>query len=63
MWKRYVRGQMMDDYKRIALDLLNDDNFGSDNQRAKEYSRITGLSGRTFYRYKSEIELRQEQAA
>ena len=63
MWKRYVRGQMMDDDKRIALDLLNDNNFGSDNQRAKEYSRITGLSGRTFYRYKSEIELRQEQAA
>lgn len=63
MWRRYVRGQMMDGEKRIALGLVNDASFGSDNQRAREYSRITGLSGRTFYRHKCEIELRQGQAA
>lgn len=62
-WKRYVRGQMMEAEKRVALDLLGDEMLSSDHQRAKEFSRITGLSGRTFYRYRTEIELRQGQAA
>lgn len=63
MWKRYVRGQMMDDDKRVALELMADASLGSDNQRAKEYARITGMSSRTFYRHKDEIELRRGQAA
>lgn len=62
-WKGYVQGQMMDAEKRVALDLLSDHTYGSDNQRAKEYSRITGLSGRTFYRHRDDIALRHGQAA
>lgn len=63
MWKRYVRGQMMDDEKRIALDLMHDDALGSDNERAKEFARITGMSGRTFYRHRDHIRLKGGRAA
>jgi len=62
-WKQFVLCQMMDIDKRIALDLMCDESFASDNQRAKEYSRITEQSDRTFYRHRDEIKLRQEQAA
>lgn len=63
MWRRFVRGQMMDEDKRVALDLMNDGTFASDNQRAKEFSRITGLSERTFSRHRDDIRLRTEQVA
>lgn len=62
-WKGYVLGQIMDADKRVALDLLSDDNFGSDNLRSKEFSRITGLSGRTFYRHRDDIAMRHELVA
>ncbi len=57
-WKRYVKSHLMDAEKRAALDLMWDDSFASDNQRSKEFNRLTGLSARNFYRYKAEIELR-----
>jgi hypothetical protein len=59
LWKRYVQRSMMCVEKRAALDLLNDSTYASDNQRSKEFERITGMSGRQFYRYRAEIELRQ----
>ena len=62
-WKGYILGQIMDAEKRVAMDLLSDDNYGSDNVRSKEFSRITGMSPRAFYRYKDDISLRHEQAA
>lgn len=49
---------MMDDERRVALDLLDDPGLASDNQRAREYRRITGLSERTFYRHRLDIKLR-----
>jgi hypothetical protein len=63
VWQEYVRRQIMDAEKRVALDLLSDGNFGSDNVRSKEFSRITGMSPRAFYRYRDDIALRHEQAA
>jgi len=61
-WKQYVRQQMMPVEKRIALNLMLDKTYGSDNQRAKEFARLTWAAPRTFYRYRDEIKLRQGQA-
>jgi hypothetical protein len=63
VWKRFVLSQMMDDERRFALELLKDASFASDNQRAREYSRITGQSDRTFYRHRTDIRLRRGEAA
>ena len=57
-WKRHVRQQMMPVGKRVALNLMHDASLASDNQRAREYRRITGLSERTFYRHRLDIKLR-----
>lgn len=59
VWQWYIERQMMSAVKRVALDLLHDKTYVSDNQRAKEFKRITGRTERTYYRYKDEIELRQ----
>jgi hypothetical protein len=61
-WKWYIKKQMMPAEKRVALDLMGDKNYASDNKRADEFSRITGMSGRAFYRYRDEIVLRQGKA-
>jgi hypothetical protein len=53
---------MMSVEKRVALDLTYDKHYASDNQRANEFSRITGMSARAFYRYRDEIVLRQGKA-
>lgn len=62
-WKGYIRRQLMDAEKRVVLDLLGDNGYGSDNLRSREFSRITGMSHRAFYRYKADIDLRHGQAA
>jgi len=62
-WKQFVLCQMMDIDKRIALDLMCDESFASDNQRAKEFSRITEQSDRTFYRHRDDIRLRSGHTA
>lgn len=62
-WRRYVRSQMMSAEKRTAYDLILDETYGSDNQRAKEFHRITGMSSRKFYRLRDEIILRQPDLA
>lgn len=62
-WKEYVRQQMMPMVKRIALNLMLDETFASDNQRAKEFARLTWAAPRTYYRYRDEITLRQGQPA
>ena len=62
-WKGYVRQQMMPVEKRVALNLMHDATLASDNQRAKEFARLTSAAPRTFYRYRDEITLRQGQSA
>lgn len=57
-WKGYVRGQMMSVEKRAAFDLMRDGGYHSDNQRAREFRRITGMSERAFYRFRDDILLR-----
>jgi hypothetical protein len=62
-WKQYVRQQMMPVEKRVALNLMLDKTYASDNQRAKEFARLTWAAPRTYYRYRDEIRLRQGQPA
>jgi hypothetical protein len=62
-WKDYLLSQMMPTEKRAAAELMRDPGYASDNQRAREYSRITGMSERAFYRMRDEILLRQPEAA
>ena len=58
-WQEYIESQMLQGEKRAAMELLRDRCYQSDNQRAKEFRRITGLSERAFYRYTKELRLRQ----
>jgi hypothetical protein len=58
-WKEFVRAQMMEEEKRVALNLIREPGHASDNQRAQEFARITGMSSRAFYRYRDELRARQ----
>jgi hypothetical protein len=50
-WKQYIKSQCMTGEKLLAYQLKKERHWTSDNQRAKEFSRITGKSERAFYRY------------
>lgn len=63
LWKEYVLSHMMSPEKRIALDLIKDTSYRTDNQRALEYARLTGQSSRTFFRHRNEILLRRPELA
>jgi len=41
---------------------MNNKGYGTDNQRAKEFARLTSAAPRTFYRYRDEIRLRSGEA-
>jgi hypothetical protein len=44
----------------LAALLARDSGFDSDNQRAKEFFRLTGGSERKFYRLREELESRMD---
>jgi hypothetical protein len=56
---RQLARELMND-RKVAWQLMNDDSFASDNQRAKEFHRLTGSSERKFYRLREELKDRMD---
>lgn len=54
-WKLFVQGHLMGEDARVALGLMRDVTFTSDNRRAHEFARLTGASERTFYRVRDQV--------
>lgn len=59
LWMEFIKAQMMSTEKRVALNLIRDESYASDNQRGKEFARVTGQSSRHFFRLRDELILRQ----
>jgi hypothetical protein len=61
-WQEFVMDHLLTGPKRVAWDLLLDDSSRSDNERAREFARVSGMSERTFYYYAYELRMRMEEA-
>jgi hypothetical protein len=59
-WKDWVLSLAFVGPKKIAWQLMNDPSFRNDNERAKEFARLSGKSERTFYRLRDELKGRMD---
>lgn len=55
LWKEFIQGHFVSGPRRKALELMRDQSFRSDNERAARFKAESGMSPRAFYRLRDEM--------